>query len=101
MSDGRAVDKEGNVKPVGSTVDIETATYANSIGDAELVTVWEDPDFNSNELAFYYVRVLEIPTPRWSAYDASFFDLKNLPDEIPMVLQERAYTSPIWYTPGT
>ena len=99
LSDGRDVDKDGNVEPVGSTVDVEAATHANSIGDAELTTVWRDPDFNANELAFYYVRVLEIPTPRWSAYDASFFDLKNLPDEIPMTTQERAYTSPIWHTP--
>ncbi len=99
LSDGREVDKDGNVEAIGSTVDIKTATYTNSIGDAELVTVWRDPDFSDSELAFYYVRVLEIPTPRWSAYDASFFDLKNLPDEISMVLQERAYTSPIWYTP--
>jgi hypothetical protein len=99
LSDGRGVDKDGNVEPVGSTVDVKAATYANSIGDAELATVWRDPDFNANELAFYYVRVLEIPTPRWSAYDAKFFNLKNLPEEIPMVMQERAYTSPIWYTP--
>ncbi len=99
MSDERKVDREGNTEPVGSTVDVETATYTNTIGDAELATVWRDPDFSADELAFYYVRVLEIPTPRWSAYDASFFDLKNLPDEIPMVMQERAYTSPIWYTP--
>jgi hypothetical protein len=99
LSDGRKVGRDGNVEPVGSTVDVMTATYANSIGDAELVTVWFDPDFNASELAFYYVRVLEIPTPRWSAYDARFFNLKNLPDEIPMMMQERAYTSPIWYTP--
>jgi hypothetical protein len=99
LSDGREVDRDGNVEPVGSTVDIKTATYANSIGDSELATVWHDPDFNASDLAFYYVRVLEIPTPRWSAYDASFFNLQNLPNEIPMTMQERAYTSPIWYTP--
>jgi len=61
--------------------------------------VWQDPDFDKNELAFYYVRVLEIPTPRWTAYDAKFFKLKDLPETIPMVTQERAYTSPIWYSP--
>jgi hypothetical protein len=99
LSDGRNLNRNGTVDPVGSTVDVSTATYTNSIGDAELATVWRDPDFNASELAFYYVRVLEIPTPRWSAYDARFFNLKNLPDEIPMVMQERAYTSPIWYTP--
>ena len=84
---------------IGNTVNVKSATYENSIGDAELATVWKDPDFNKNELAFYYVRVIEIPTPRWTAYDAKFFGLKNLPEEIPMVTQERAYTSPIWYTP--
>jgi hypothetical protein len=80
-------------------VDVKNATYTNSIGDPELAVVWTDPNFNRDELAFYYLRVLEIPTPRWTAYDAKFFDLKDLPDETPMVTQERAYTSPIWYTP--
>lgn len=60
---------------------------------------WTDPDFNGDDLAFYYVRVLEIPTPRWTAYDAKFYGLKDVPEEIQMVTQERAYTSPIWYTP--
>ncbi|MCY3841434.1 MAG: DUF3604 domain-containing protein [Gammaproteobacteria bacterium] len=69
-------------------------------GDPELAVVWTDPDFNRAEFAFYYLRVLEIPTPRWTAYDAKFYGLKDLPDEIPMVTQERAYTSPIWYTPS-
>lgn len=85
---------------MGSTVDVADASYTNTIGDAELATVWRDPDFDADELAFYYVRVLEIPTPRWPAYDAKFFGLKDLPAEVPMVTQERAYTSPIWYTPG-
>ena len=80
-------------------MDIPDASYTNTIGDPELAVVWVDPDFDRNELAFYYVRVLEIPTPRWTAYDAKYFGLKNLPEEIPMVTQERAYTSPIWYTP--
>ncbi|MEQ9452496.1 MAG: DUF3604 domain-containing protein [Pseudomonadales bacterium] len=99
LSDNRVMNDDGKIEPVGTTVDVEQASYLNMIGDAELATVWRDPDFDASELAFYYVRVLEIPTPRWSAYDASFFNLQNLPDEIPMTLQERAYTSPIWYTP--
>ena len=99
LSDERKPNWRGKVKPVGSTVDIANASYSNRIGDPELAVVWEDPDFDKNELAFYYVRVLEIPTPRWTAYDAKFFGLKDLPEEIPMVTQERAYTSPIWYTP--
>ena len=100
LSDYRKENWRGNVKPVGNTVDVKNASYTNSIGDPELAVVWIDPDFNKNELAFYYVRVLEIPTPRWTAYDAKFFDLKDIPKEIPMVTQERAYTSPIWYSPN-
>ena len=99
LSDGRHENRRGNVKPVGNTVDVKDASYVNSIGDPELAVVWTDPDFNENELAFYYVRVLEIPTPRWTAYDAKFFGVEDIPDEIPMVTQERAYTSPIWYVP--
>jgi len=99
LSDGREEDAEGHVSPVGNTVDVKDASYRNSIGDAELAVVWTDPDFKRDELAFYYLRVLEIPTPRWTAYDAKFFGLTDLPDEIPMVTQERAYTSPIWYSP--
>ncbi len=99
LSDGRKEDGSGNVRPVGSTVDVENASYTNSIGDPELAVVWKDPDFDKDELAFYYVRVLEIPTPRWTAYDAKFYGLEDLPDDIPMITQERAYTSPIWYTP--
>jgi hypothetical protein len=88
----------GKVPAVGSTVNLAAASYDNSIGAAHLATVWRDPDFDPKQRAFYYVRVLEIPRPRWTAYDAKFFDL-DLPDEIPMVIQDRAYTSPIWYTP--
>lgn len=99
LSDNRRVDRRGNAKPVGNTVDVENATYINSIGDPELSVVWTDPDFDKGELAFYYLRVLEIPTPRWPAYDAKFFDL-DLPDDAEMVTQERAYSSPIWYTPA-
>ncbi len=99
LSDGRKENRKGKVEPVGNTVDVPDASYSNSIGDPELAVVWNDPDFDGDELAFYYVRVLEIPTPRWPAYDAKFYGLKNLPEEIQMVIQERAYTSPIWYTP--
>ena len=99
LSDGRKEKRNGKVKPVGNTVDIADASYRNSIGDAELATVWTDPDFKPDEHAFYYVRVLEIPTPRWTAYDAKYFNINNIPDDIPMVTQERAYTSPIWYVP--
>ena len=89
----------GKVPSVGSTVDIANATWTNTIGATELITVWTDPDFDAGQSAFYYARVIEIPTPRWTAYDAKFYDLKDLPEEIQMVTQERAYTSPIWYTP--
>jgi len=99
LSDGRRNDKNGKAPPVGNTVDIRDASYTNTIGDPELAMVWQDPDFNSSELAFYYLRVLEIPTPRWTAYDAKFFNVRDIPDEVPMITQERAYSSPIWYTP--
>ncbi|MEE8399279.1 MAG: DUF3604 domain-containing protein [Desulfobacterales bacterium] len=99
LSDGRTVDSKGNAGPVGSTVDVRNASYTNSIGDPELAVVWTDPDFEREDLAFYYLRVLEIPTPRWTAYDAKFYGLKDLPENIPVITQERAYTSPIWYTP--
>lgn len=79
-------------------MDVVNATWTNTIGDPELITVWADPDFNANEHAFYYARVLEIPTPRWTAYDAKRFGVEPL-EGTPMVIQERAYTSPIWYTP--
>ena len=75
------------------------SNYTDYIGNPELAVVWTDPDFNKNELAFYYVRVLEIPTPRWTAYDVKYFGLKDITEEVPMVTQERAYTSPIWYSP--
>ena len=99
LSDGRKENRKGKVKPVGNSVDVKDASYTNSIGDPELAVVWQDPDFDKDELAFYYVRVLEIPTPRWTAYDAKFFHLKDLPEEMPMLTQERVYTSPIWYNP--
>ena len=99
VSDGRGINSDGRcTTPVGNTVDVKNASWTNTIGDTELITVWKDPDFDPDQRAFYYVRVLEIPTPRWTAYDAKYFDL-DVPDEIPMTTQERAYTSPIWYTP--
>ena len=99
VSDGRAIDADGRARqPVGSTVDIEKATYTNTIGDAILAAYWEDPDFDPSEAAFYYVRVLEIPTPRWTTYDAAFYGIKR-PDNVPATVQDRAYTSPVWYTP--
>jgi hypothetical protein len=99
VSDGRTVGADGRCKdPVGNTVDIPTATYTNSIGEAVMAAHWQDPDFDPAEHAFYYVRVLEIPTPRWTTYDAAFFGI-DLPDTVPATIQDRAYTSPIWYTP--
>lgn len=97
-ADGRAIRKRRCAKPVGNTVDVANATWTNTIGDSLLFAHWTDPDFDPNQRAFYYVRVLEIPTPRWTAYDAKIFGVK-MPKEVPMVHQERAYTSAIWYTP--
>ena len=102
LSDGRAQGEDGTpADPVGNTVDVGNATYLNSIGAAELSAVWRDPDFDPGAAAFYYVRVLQIPTPRWTVYDARFhrLDVSQIPGEQPAVIQERAYTSPIWYTP--
>lgn len=96
-SDNRRI-RANRVRPVGSTVDVATATYTNSIGDPELRVVWQDPDFDPRVAAVYYVRVLEIPTPRWTAFDAAFYNV-DMPEHIPMVIQERAYSSAIWYTP--
>ncbi len=98
LSDGRSVGRGGKVEPVGNTVDLTNVTYLNSIGDPELAVVWQDPDFDPDEHAFYYLRVLEIPTPRWTAYDVKRFGLEDVPEEVPMITQERAYSSPIWYT---
>ncbi|ANT62344.1 hypothetical protein AYJ57_18185 [Salipiger sp. CCB-MM3] len=98
-SDDRTPAEDGTVPPVGSTVDLSIPSWTNTIGAAELGTVWTDPDFDPALKAFYYARVIEIPTPRWTAYDAVKFDLE-LPEEVPMTNQQRAYTSPIWYTPA-
>ena len=94
----RKPDNNGKLPPVGNTVDVKSATWSNTIGDSELITVWKDPDFDPRQKAFYYARVLEIPTPRWTAYDAKRFGVK-MSKEVPMTSQERAYTSPIWYNP--
>ena len=80
-------------------MDVANATWVNNIGATELITVWQDPDFDASQNAFYYARVIEIPTPRWTAYDAKYYKVK-MPDEVPMITTERAYTSPIWYKPG-
>ncbi len=99
VSDDREIGDDGRSKEaVGSTVDVANATYTNSIGDALLMAYWKDPDFDPKERAFYYVRVIEIPTPRWTAYDAKRFGIK-MPEEVRMTVQDRGYTSPIWYTP--
>lgn len=89
---------DGKLPAVGNTVDVANATWTNTIGAPELITVWGDPDFDPRQRAFYYARVIEIPTPRWTAYEAKYFNVQA-PAESPMITQERAYTSPIWYTP--
>ena len=99
-SDARERDASGKLPPVGSTVDLEHATYRNTIGAAELATLWVDPDFDPAQRAFYYVRVLEIPTPRWIVYDSVRLGI-GLPEGAELVHQERAYTSPIWYDPAS
>jgi hypothetical protein len=97
-SGDRKPDANGKLPPVGSTVDVATASWTNTIGAVELSVVWTDPAFDPAVPAFYYARVLEIPTPRWTAYDALMFKVE-LAKEVPTITQERAYTSPIWYTP--
>ena len=97
-ADKRKPGSDGRLPLVGNTVDVKKATWTNTIGDPELIAVWRDPDFDPAQRAFYYVRVLEIPTPRWTAYDAKRFNV-TMSDDVPMTTQERAYTSPIWYTP--
>lgn len=97
-SGDRAPGSDGKLPPVGDTVDVENATWTNTIGAPELITVWTDLDFDPALRAFYYARVLEIPTPRWTAYDQKRFGIR-MSDDVPMKIVERAYTSPIWYTP--
>ena len=99
VSDGRTINADGRcTTPVGNTVDLEAANWTNTIGASELLGVWSDPDFDPKERAFYYTRVLEIPTPRWVLYDMLRLGAE-LPENAKLVHQERAYTSPIWYTP--
>jgi hypothetical protein len=98
-SDNRKPDeKTGKLPPVGNTVDIKKATYTNDIGDTQLSAVWTDPDFDQSQHAVYYARVIEIPTPRWSTYDAALLGVEP-PKEVSATIQERAWASPIWYTP--
>ena len=97
-SDKRKPDARGKLPSVGNTVDVASATWSNSIGAPELFAVWKDPGFDQKQSAFYYARVIEIPTPRWTAYEAEYYKIK-MPEEVPMTTTERAYTSPIWYTP--
>jgi hypothetical protein len=101
VSDGRDIGPDGRCHtPVGDTVDVKDASFTNTIGDAVLAAYWEDPDFDPAQPAFYYVRVLEIPTPTWIAYDEKMFYM-TAPKEALRKSQERAYTSPIWYTPAS
>jgi len=97
-SAGREMSADGVLPPVGNTVNIAAANWTNTIGASELGTVWTDPDFDPDQSAFYYARVLEIPTPRWVVYDAFRFGI-DIPEGAETIHQERAYTSPIWYTP--
>ena len=99
-ADKRERGGDGVVPAVGNTVDRKTATWTNTIGEAELLAVWKDPDFDPSVRAFYYARVLEIPTPRWTTYDAARFG-EEIPSGAPISIQERAYTAPIWYTPAS
>ncbi len=99
LSDGRKANKlSGKFPPVGNTVDRTNATYSNSIGAPEWTAVWTDPGFDPEQRAFYYVRVIQIPTPRWTSYDEKYFGAVIDP-RAPTTIQDRAYSSPIWYTP--
>ena len=99
VSGDRDIDHNGRcLTPVGNTVNVEAATYSNAIGAAVLIAYWRDPEFDPSQRAFYYARVIEIPTPRWTTFDARFFGVDR-PDDVPASIQERAYTSPVWYTP--
>jgi len=99
VSGGRKIGKDGVCKTlVGNTVDVANATYSNTIGAPVLSAYWKDPEFDAKQRAFYYVRVIQIPSPRWTAYDAKRFGVK-MPDYVPMTITDRAYTSPVWYTP--
>jgi hypothetical protein len=95
-SGDRKLDAQGELPSVGNTVNIPEASYTNTIGNTELKTTWTDPDFDASQPAYYYLRVLEIPTPRWSTYDAKALGIEP-PKDFPVSIQERAWTSPIWY----
>ena len=97
-SGNRKPGADGKVPAVGNTVDVANADYTNTIGATNLTAFWKDPNFDPRQRAFYYVRILEIPTPRWTTYDAKIFGVA-LPADVPATIQQRAYTSPIWYTP--
>ena len=97
-SDDRKRGADGRLPAVKSTVDVANAIWTNTVGATELIAVRKDPSFDPKQRAFYYGRVLQIPTPRWTAYDATYYGVKMTP-EVRMTIQERAYTSPIWYTP--
>ena len=100
VSGGRTIGPDGLCKTlVGNTVDVANATYSNSIGAPMLTAYWKDPSFDASQLAFYYVRVIQIPSPRWTCYDCKRFGIK-MPDYVPMTVTDRAYTSPVWYTPS-
>ena len=99
-ADKRKPGPDGKLPSVGNTVNVKDAIWTNTIGDPELIIVWQDPNFDPKLPAVYYARVIEIPTPRWTAYEAKRFGI-TMPPEVPMITQERAYTSPIWYTPGS
>lgn len=98
-SGDRVPGPDGRVPDVGNTVNAAEASYTNNIGPPILAAFWEDPDFDPTERAFYYVRVIEIPTPRWTTFDAKFFGV-DIPEGAESWTTERAYTSPIWYTPS-
>ncbi|MBE9637332.1 DUF3604 domain-containing protein [Salipiger pacificus] len=99
-SGDRAPGEDGKLPSVGDTVDVEHASFTNTIGAPELITVWTDPEFDPALDAFYYARVIEIPTPRWTAFDAAYFEEAAFTDDVPMTVTERAYSSPIWYSHG-
>jgi len=98
-SGDRKPDAKGKLPSVGNTVDVKSATYTNNIGAAELIGYWEDNDFDPQSYVTYYARVIEIPTPRWSTYLAAKHNLP-LSKIVPSTIQERACTSPVWYTPS-